>query len=125
MLSLALANCATPTLVDMNDVDPVAYQSVLDRCERIGTTTDVAGPLVVGAIIGATMGIALSGVIAAPPMFGASQAQGLGAAAGGVYGAGTVAVATELGKDEPKAPEVKQTVPDCLRAHGYQVLAQH
>lgn len=122
-IGLALGGCATPTLVDMTDVNPVTYQRDLDRCQAIAPSADRFGPVVVGAIVGATVGMAAGAV--AYPTNAISVAEGYGAAAGAVAGAGTVAVADAVAPTPPAAtPEETRSVADCLRAHGYMVLGQ-
>lgn len=122
LLILALGGCAAGTpLVDMTDVNPVTYQRDLDRCQAIGTSADPVGPIVAGAIMGASIGMG-AGAFA----YGTSAisvAEGYGAGAGAVAGAGTAAASSEGKVALPEGvPQVRQSVADCLRARGYKVL---
>jgi hypothetical protein len=122
----ALAGCATsgPPLVDMTNVDPVVYQGDLDRCEAGGHGSDAAGPLVVGAIMGASIGAGLGALFTFPaPTAAYSVAEAYGTGTGAVAGA---AVSTAANAPPPKGtvPEAggSQTVAQCLAAKGYRVI---
>jgi hypothetical protein len=119
---LALGACtATPTLVDMTDVNPVTYQHDLDHCELIGTNPDPVGPIVAGAVIGASIGLG-AGAFAYGTQ-AVSVAEGYGAAAGATAGAGTAAAVNEGAVTPPEGvPKERMSVADCLRAKGYKVL---
>jgi hypothetical protein len=116
----ALGGCVAATpLVKMAGVDPVVYQRDLDRCQSIAPSADAIGPLVVGAIMGASFGMG-AGAFAGPS--GAiSMAEGYGAAAGAGAGAGLYTLANAQ-PTPPGPPQETRSVADCLRAHGYTVL---
>ena len=119
---LALGACtATPTLVDMTDVNPVTYQRDLDHCELIGTNPDPIGPIVAGAVIGASVGMGAGAFAYGTQAI--SVAEGYGAGAGAVAGAGTAAAVNEGAVTPPEGvPQERVSVADCLRAKGYKVL---
>jgi hypothetical protein len=126
LCAAALAGCATsgPPLVDMTNVDPVVYQGDLDRCEAVGRGSDAAGPLVVGAIMGASFGAGLGALFAFPaPTAAYSVAEGYGTGTGAVAGAAAETAAnapTPAGA--PPAAGASQTVAQCLTAKGYRVI---
>ncbi len=119
VLIAALGGCAGPPLVDMTDVDPVVYQRNLDRCDVEGQTVEPAGPVIAGIIMGATMGVGL-GAFAGGATYTTTMAEGYGAAAGGVAGAGISAATDAPLAAAPAVP--RQTVADCLTAHGYRII---
>src|SRR6185312_4687806 len=98
----ALAGCAGPTLVDMTDVNPVVYQRDLDQCEIEAQGVEPAGPLVAGAIIGASFGMGLGALATGVP--GTTQAVGYGGAAGAAAGAGVSAATGAPLAAAPPAP---------------------
>ncbi|HZT52112.1 MAG TPA: hypothetical protein VFA22_09265 [Stellaceae bacterium] len=124
LLLLALGGCAasaTP-LVDMTDVNPVTYQRDLDDCESIGTSYDPAGPVLVGALMGASVGFGVGG-LAYSSLAGTSVAEGWGGASGAVAGAGLAAGANEGVVPLPKGvPQERVPVSQCLSERGYKVL---
>jgi hypothetical protein len=120
VLAISLSGCApTHPLVDMSDVDPVAYQRVLDRCELVNGTSDVAGPVVAGTLIGASFGLGLATVFTVAP-FGAAAA-GYGAGGGGAVGAGAATLASNTPVGDTFSSHSPQNLDECLTAHGYKV----
>jgi len=115
----ALAGCAGPTLVDMTDVNPVVYQRDFDTCEIEAQGIEPAGPLVAGAIIGASFGMGMATL--ATGVTRTTAAVGYGAAAGAAAGAGVSAATGVPLAAAPPAP--RQSLADCLAAHGYTVIA--
>jgi hypothetical protein len=124
LLTIALGGCAaTPPLVDMTDVNPVTYQGDLDYCQSIGTSYDPVGPIVVGIIMGASVGFG-AGAAAYTATGGISVAEAYGGAAGAAAGAGVAAAANEGAISlPPGVPQERVSVDDCLRARGYKPLA--
>ena len=132
VLAVSLGGCAAggPPLVDMTDVNPVVYQRDLDQCQvEARSVVDLAGPIVVGAIAGATIGMGFGALLSTPVSW---TAIGYGGAAGAVAGAG-ISAATSAGwgadvsaaADAPPAapPPPRQSLADCIAAHGYKVIA--
>jgi len=119
-IALGLAGCASPPLVDMTGVDPVVFQRDLDRCQAIAAGKDTAGPLIAGAIMGASVGLGAGAFAGSSTAI--SQAEGIGAGAGAVAGAGTAATFKAAPAPPPAKPEELRSVADCLRAHGYKLL---
>jgi hypothetical protein len=119
---LALGACtATTPLADMTDVNPVTFQRDLDHCQLIGTSPDPVGPIVAGAVIGASIGMGAGAFAYGTQAI--SVAEGYGAGAGAVAGAGTAAAANEGAVTLPEGvPKERMSVADCLRAKGYKVL---
>jgi len=124
LLGLALCGCTAATpLVDMTDVNPVTYQRDLDYCQAIGTSHDPVGPIVVGAIMGASFGFGLGG-FAATNASATTVAEAYGGASGAAAGAGLAAAANEGVVPLPEGvPQERPSVADCLSARGYKVLA--
>jgi len=120
LTALALAGCAGPPLVDMTDVDPVVYQRDFDHCEMVAQGSVPAGPVVIGALMGATIGVGAAGFITAVPA--ATAASGIGAASGAAAGAG-VSAASGQPLAVPPQP-TRQSLADCLASHGYKVIAR-
>jgi hypothetical protein len=118
-LAVALGGCAAgPPLIDMTDINPVTYQRDFDQCQVEAQGDEPAGPIVVGALIGASFGFGLAGFAAAPGSTGILY----GGAAGAVSGAGlSAATGTPLGA-QPPVP--RQSLADCLAAHGYKVISR-
>jgi len=117
---MALAGCAPQhPLVDMTNVDPVAYQRVLDRCDAIASPGSGSGPLVAGVLIGGTMGLGAGAFISGLVDEG-------GAAIGAASGAAVGAAAATVGKDSALVKSVSaappQTVDACLTGHGYKIV---
>jgi hypothetical protein len=114
---LALAACAAPAhpLVDMTDVDPVTFQQVYDNCEATAVDTYPSGPIFAGMVIGATVGMGMGAIIGGVSD-GISIAEGYGALAGA--GAGAVPGLVTAQSDQ------RQSLADCLGAHGYKVIGQ-
>ena len=118
VLAASLGGCAAgPPLVDMTGVDPVAYQRDLDQCQLVAQDTDPAGPLVVGALMGATIGMGLAAGIA--PV--STTAVGYGGAAGAAAGAGVSGATGAPLAARP--PAQRQSLAACLTAHGYKVIS--
>ena len=115
--ALALAGCVEHPLVDMTDIDPVAYQAVYDRCEATSFTVARGGPIFAGVVMGASVGMGLASIFAgmAP---GISAAEGWGA----LSGAGAGAAAGSLANPVTGPPENYQSIADCLTQHGYKLL---
>jgi hypothetical protein len=115
--ALSLTGCVEHPLVDMTDIDPVSYQAVYDRCEASSVGTSKGGPILVGVIMGASVGMGLAAVIvgAAP---GISAAEGWGA----LSGAGAGAAAGSIPNPVTGPPENYQSISDCLTQHGYKLL---
>ena len=112
-----LAGCApAQPLVDMRGADPVAYQRVLDRCAAIASPDNPNGPLLVGVIIGGTMGLGLATMITG---YVEETGAAIGAASGAVAG-GAIAATTNLG--ETLSPGPRQSLDECLASHGYRVV---
>jgi hypothetical protein len=125
LFALALGGCAATTpLVDMTDVNPVTYQRDFDRCQAIGTIPDPVGPIVVGAIMGASFGFGAGAFAYANP--GAiTVAEAYGGASGAVAGAGIAAAVNDGAVTLPEGvPQQRLPVADCLRARGYKVLGE-
>jgi len=125
ILALSLSGCAAggPPLVDMTDVNPVTYQRDFDQCQIEGQDVDRAGPILVGALMGGTFGLGIGAMAATGPAVAlGSSAAGYGGAAGAVAGAGVSGVANAPLAAPPPAP--RQTVAQCLTAHGYTVIAR-
>jgi hypothetical protein len=119
VLAISLSGCApTHPLVYMSDLDPVAYQRVLDHCEAVGGTSDAAGTAIAGTIIGASFGLGLATLFTVAP-FGAAAA-GYGAGGGGAVGA--VALGSDTPVKEALSADPPQTLEECLAAHGYKVI---
>ena len=126
LIVLGLFGCATsgPPLVDMTDIDPVAYQRDLDHCQAIGNGSDAAGPFVAGALIGLSIGGGLgalfggTGGLTAPVY---SVAEGYGTGAGAVAGAAAGAAANTP-SSQTSDPAERPTVAHCLDAKGYKVI---
>ncbi len=119
----ALGGCVAATpLADMTGVDPVVYQRDLDRCQSIAPSADALGPLLVGALMGASFGMGAAAF--AGPTSSISIAEGYGAAAGAGAGAGIATLVTRATPTPPGPPQETRSVADCLRAHGYTVLSQ-
>jgi hypothetical protein len=125
LLILALGGCAATTpLVDMTDINPVTYQRDLDRCQAIGTTYDPIGPVVVGAIMGASVGFGAGAAAYAAP-YSTSAAAAYGGGSGAVAGAGIAAAANEGAVTLPEGvPQERPSVADCLKERGYRVLGE-
>ena len=125
ILALSLGGCAAggPPLVDMTDVNPVAYQRDFDQCQIEAQGDDSAGPFLVGALMGGTIGMGI-GAIAAPASATAvgATAVGYGGAAGAVAGAGVSGAANAPLAAPPPVP--RQTLAQCLTAHGYKVISR-
>jgi hypothetical protein len=131
LIAAALAGCAGPPLVDMTDVDPVVYQRDFDHCEVAAPSHEWTGAIIVGALMGATIGLGAATFAATEPGF--TLATGYGAAAGAAEGAGASAVTgTPLAVPPPAGqaaappavspPGPQQSLADCLAAHGYKVI---
>jgi hypothetical protein len=122
LVALGLAGCAAPApLVDMTGVDPVRFQRDLDRCEAIARGPETFGPLVAGAIMGASFGMGVGAF--AGTSSSVSVAEGIGGGAGAAAGTGTAAIIAPAPAPVPSAaPEETRSVADCLRAHGYKPL---
>jgi len=126
IVATALAGCATsgPPLVEMTDIDPVVYQRDLDHCEAVGNGSDAAGPLVAGALMGASIGGGLGAIFG-----GAGALSSPAYSVAEAYGTGTGAVAGAAGNAAANAPSsqksdpgARQTVAQCLAAKGYKLL---
>jgi hypothetical protein len=119
VFATSLGGCAAgPPLVDMTDVNPVVYQRDFDQCAIEAQGTVPAGPLVAGAIMGGTIGMGL-GALLAPAT--STTAVALGGATGAVAGAGVSGAAGAPLAMPPPAP--RQSLADCLTAHGYTVIS--
>ena len=118
-VAAALVGCAGPPLVDMNDVNPVAYQRDFDQCQIEAQWFEPAGPIVAGVIIGGSFGLGLGAIGSGVPA--TTAAEGYGAAAGAVTGAGVSAIAGPPPATTGAAP--RQSMADCLASHGYKVIA--
>jgi hypothetical protein len=118
LLAAALGGCASaPTLVDITDVNPVVYQRDLDQCEVEAQGTSTTGPLLAGAIMGGTIGVGLGALAVSSTSAAAAVGGGAGTVAGGGV---SEATATPLAAPPP-AP--RQSLADCLTAHGYKVIS--
>ena len=113
-----LCGCAGPPLVDMTDVNPVVYQRDFDQCQVEAQEFEPAGPLVAGAIMGASFGMGLGALATGVP--GATMAVGYGGAAGAAAGAGVSAATAAPLAATPSLP--RQSLADCLTGHGYKVI---
>jgi hypothetical protein len=113
-----LFGCAGPPLADMTDVNPVVYQRDLDQCQIEAQAAEPAGPLVAGAVMGASFGMGLGALATGMPATAA--AVGYGGAAGAAAGAGLSAVTGAPLAAPPPAP--RQSVADCLTARGYKMI---
>jgi hypothetical protein len=121
---LALGGCAATTpLVDMTDVNPVTYQRDLDYCQSIGTSYDPLGPVLVGALMGASVGFGAGAAAYGSGLGGVTVAEAAGGGAGAAAGAGLAAAANEGAVTLPEGvPQERVSVADCLRARGYKPL---
>jgi hypothetical protein len=122
----ALAGCAMsgPPLVDMTNVDPVVYQGDLDRCEAVGRGSDAVGPLVAGALMGASIGGGLGAILGgSSPLVTFTSAETIGSGAGAAAGAAAdTAANAPAAKGTAPAADGSETVGQCLTAKGYRVI---
>jgi hypothetical protein len=123
LIVLALSGCATsgPPFVDMTDVDPVVYQRDLDHCEAIGNSSDMYGPLVAGAIMGATIGAGVGTLFVAPVGYMSSATVAEAYGSGAVAGAAGEAAANAPSSQKSDSAE-RPTIAQCLSAKGYKVI---
>ncbi len=113
--AVGLAGCARPyqPIVDLKEVNLLAYEQDLAECRALAGQVDVGGETIgaglVGAAIGAAIGAATGAVVGAPgtgAAFGAAAAGTTGLASGAAHG-----VATQ-----------EQVLRRCLDGRGYRVL---
>jgi hypothetical protein len=138
-LGLVVTGCAAlqpyqPT-VDLAGANPAIYQDDLVACRNkvngLGGSPIAGGPILVGAVIGASFGLGLAGVMGDFGVVGnyaAAEAIGgtSGAAAGGAIGAaiGNTAPVESASPSQPLPPGERQAAIDqCLRGDGYKLVS--
>jgi hypothetical protein len=118
LLAASVAACAPTSIyqptVDTSGVDAARYETDLRDCKKLAER-DRYGPVLVGALHGAMLGVALGSVGGWIAAGNIGLAQSYGAISGTV--AGAAVGATQM--REP--PDEKQIVDQCLRNNGYKL----
>lgn len=118
MVMVLLAGCRAPggngggvlgdPIVDLQGVDPAAYERDRAECEQYAAQVGVAERTAAGAAVGAAVGAAAGAVLGNSRT--AERGAGVGAIGGGVRGAAS------------GVRERRQVLHNCLRGRGYRVL---